>query len=147
MTDALLHHGEWVVVADGARALIFENTGPLNAPKLVTRENYAEKHPPTHALGTDAPGRAMNSAGPGRGAVPQTDWHDRAEQAFLEAVIKRLDGLVASGKAKSLIVVAPPRALKVLRNGYSKALRAAVKREIDKDLVKLPVPEIEKHLS
>jgi protein required for attachment to host cells len=27
MSDILLHHGDWVVVCDGAKALIFENNG------------------------------------------------------------------------------------------------------------------------
>jgi protein required for attachment to host cells len=35
----------------------------------------------------------------------------------------------------------------VLRQAYSTPLRAAVRAEIDKDLVKLPVHEIEKHLA
>ena len=48
---------------------------------------------------------------------------------------------------KSLILVAPPRALGMIRPAYSPALRAAVRAEVDKDFVKLPVHEIEKHLT
>ena len=44
-------------------------------------------------------------------------------------------------------MVAPPRALGVLRQAYSHNLRAALRAEIDKDFVKLPVHEIEKHLA
>jgi len=44
-------------------------------------------------------------------------------------------------------VVAPPRALGVLRQAYSHKLRAALRAEIDKDLVKLPLYQIEKHLA
>ena len=43
--------------------------------------------------------------------------------------------------------MAPPRALGVLRQAYSHDLRTALRAEIDKDLVKLPVHEIEKHLA
>src|SRR5262249_308396 len=43
--------------------------------------------------------------------------------------------------------VAPPRALGVLRHTYSHNLRAAVRAEIDKDLVRLPLHEIEEHLA
>jgi len=43
--------------------------------------------------------------------------------------------------------VAPPRALGMIRPAYSHALRAAVRAEVDKDLVKLPIHEIEKHLT
>jgi protein required for attachment to host cells len=44
-------------------------------------------------------------------------------------------------------VVAPPRALGMIRSLYSHGLRAAVRFELDKDFVKLPVHEIEKHLT
>jgi protein required for attachment to host cells len=43
-------------------------------------------------------------------------------------------------------VAAAPRALGMLRNAYSSALRRAVKTEFDKDLVKLPLHEIERKL-
>ena len=46
-----------------------------------------------------------------------------------------------------MILVAPPRALGMIRPAYSHALRAAVRAEVDKDLVKQPVHEIEKHLT
>jgi len=48
---------------------------------------------------------------------------------------------------KSLILVAPPRALGMIRHAYSHTLRSAVRAEIDKDLVKHPVHDIEKHLT
>jgi hypothetical protein len=41
----------------------------------------------------------------------------------------------------------PPRALGVLRSAYSPALKGAVRAEIDKDLVAVPVHEIEKRLT
>ena len=46
-----------------------------------------------------------------------------------------------------LVAFRPPRALGVIRPLYSTALRAAVRAEIDKDFVKLPLHEIEKHLT
>jgi protein required for attachment to host cells len=62
-------------------------------------------------------------------------------------LIKHLDAALTAGKTKSIIMVAPPRALGVLRPAYSHALKAAVRTELDKDLVKLPIYEIEKHLT
>ena len=102
----------------------------------------------THELGTDRPGRAFSPAGHGsRSSVAQTDWHDQAEQAFLISLVKHLDAALAAGKTKSIIVVAPPRALGMIRPAYTHALQAAVRAEVDKDLVKLPIYEIEKHLT
>jgi protein required for attachment to host cells len=147
MSALSIQPGEWVVVCDGAKALVLENVGDAKFPNLKTRDVYEQKHLATHEMGTDAPGRSHSSLGHGRSAVTQTDWHDQAEQAFLTELVHKLDAAVTSHKVKSLIVVAPPRALGMIRAHYSHALRAAVRAELDKDLVKMPVHEIEKHLT
>jgi protein required for attachment to host cells len=147
MSDLLIRHGEWVVVCDGAKALLMENAGDHKFPNLKTIEVFEQKDLPTRELGTDKPGRTHSSFGYGSSAVTQTDWHDQAEQAFLTHLAQRLDAAVAAGKVKSLILVAPPRALGMIRQVYSHALKGAVRAEVDKDLVKLPVYEIEKHLT
>jgi protein required for attachment to host cells len=111
------------------------------------REVYEQKDLPTHLLGSDKPGRTHSSTGHGSSAVTQTDWHNQAEQAFLNHLAQRLDSEITAGKTKSIIMVASPRALGMLRPAYSHALKAAVRTEIHKDLVKMPVSEIEKHLT
>jgi protein required for attachment to host cells len=141
-----IRNKEWVVVCDGAKALVLENAGDATMPDLKTREVYEQKDPPTHELGTDVPGRAAGVDGRNRSAVGQTDWHAQNEQTFLEQLAKRLDAGVSAGHVKSIVMVAPPRALGVLRKAYTAALREAVRVEVDKDLVKVPVYEIEKHL-
>jgi protein required for attachment to host cells len=147
MSELFIHEGEWVVVCDGAKALILENAGDAKFPNLKTVEVFEQKALATHELGSDAPGRSHSSLGHGRSSVEQTDWHDQAERAFLAQLVKHLDAAIAAGKTKSLIMVAPPRALGVIRQAYSPALRAAVRTELDKDFVKLPVYQIEKHLT
>jgi protein required for attachment to host cells len=147
MSGLLIRNGEWVVVCDGVKALVLENVGDIKFPNLKTIDVLEHKDLPTREQGTDKPGRSHSSVGPGRSAVEQTDWHEQGEQTFLVRVAEYLDAAVASGKAKSLIVVAPPRALGVLRPAYSHALKGAVRAEVDKDLVKQPVAEIEKRLT
>jgi protein required for attachment to host cells len=148
MSRLLIEHGEWVVVCDGAKALLLENAGDAKFPNLKTIEVFEQKDLPTHALGAEPPGRAFSPAGHGRrGTIEQTDWHDESERTFLVQLAQHLDGAIAAGKTKSLIVVAPPRALGMIRPAYSQAVRGAVRAELDKDLVKHPVGEIEKHLT
>lgn len=147
MSELLICHGEWVVVCDGAKALVLENTGDAKFPNLKMREVYEQKDLPTHLLGADKPGRTYSSTGPGSSSVTQTDWHNQAEQAFLTHLAQRLDAEIVAGKVKSLILVAPPRALGMIRHAYSHTLRSAIRTEIDKDLVKHPVHDIEKHLT
>lgn len=147
MAELLIRHGEWVVVCDGAKALILENAGDTKFPNLKTIKVLEQKDLPTRALGTDAPGRTNSSIGNNKSAVEQTDWHDQAERNFLVQLVQQLDSAVVSGKTKSLIMVAPPRALGMIRPAYSQVLKGAVRAEVDKDFVKMPVHEIEKHLT
>jgi protein required for attachment to host cells len=147
MSELLIRHGEWVVVCDGAKALVLENAGDAKFPNLKMREVYEQKDMPTRLLGADKPGRTHSSVGQNSSAVTQTDWHNQAEQAFLTHLAQKLDAEVVAGKVKSLILVAPPRALGMIRHVYSHVLRGAIRTEIDKDLVKHPVHDIEKHLT
>ena len=145
--DALkIDHGGWVVVCDGAKALVLENAGNRKTPSLKTKEVYEQDDPKTHELGTDKPGRAFSPAGHGRSAMEQADWHDQAEQRFLGKLAIRLDKAVLAGETPSLIVVAPPRAIGVLRRAYSSHVRQAIRAEVEKDYVKMPIDEITRHL-
>jgi protein required for attachment to host cells len=147
MSELKIDQGEWVVVCDGRKALVLENVGDDKFLNLKTKEVYEQEDAKTSDLGTDAPGRSINSVDARRSSMEQTNWHDQAEQAFLEKLVGRLNAAVEAGEAKKLVLVAPPRALGVIRQAYSSSLRDALRGELDKDLVKLPVHEIEKHLA
>jgi protein required for attachment to host cells len=147
MSGVKIDQGEWVVVCDGRKALVLENVGDDKFLNLKTREVYEHEDAKTSEIGTDAPGRAINSIDARRSSMEQTDWHEQAENAFLENLVSRLNAAVEAGEARKLVVVAPPRALGVIRQAYSPNLRNAIHAEVDKDLVKLPVHEIEKHLA
>jgi protein required for attachment to host cells len=146
MTKMKIHRGDWVVVCDGRKALILENLGDEISPNLRMKEVREHQDQSTHAQGTQPPGRVQPSVGTARSAVEQTDWHDRAEQAFLESLAHHLDVAASRGASKRLIVVAAPRALGMLRQAYSPAVRHAIQAEIDKDWVKMPIDQIEKQL-
>ncbi len=146
MSKLKIDQGEWVVVCDGRKALFLENIGDHISPNLRTAEIREHPSASTHEQGTDSPGRVHASVGTARSSVEQTDWHDVAEREFLHALVGRLDTALRNGETKSLIVVAPPRALGMLRHAYTASVRGAVRSEIDKDLVNVPVYEIEKRL-
>ena len=147
MSELLIHNGEWVVVCDGAKALILENAGDAKFPNLKTSRCSSTRTCRPANSAAERPGRSYSSVGHGRSSYEQTDLHNQAEEAFLTGLVHHLDAAVTAGKTKSVIIVAPPRALGVLRPAYSHSLKSAVRAEIDKDLVKMPVHEIEKYLS
>ena len=142
MAELKIDNGAWVVVCDGAKALVLENAGNRMSPNLTTKEIYEQSDAKTSELGTDKPGRAFGSVGSVRSAVEQTDWHDQAEQKFLAKLAARLDKAVQAGETQSLIVVAPARAIGVLRKEFSPHVRKVLKAEVEKDYVKMPVDEI-----
>ena len=147
MSELKIDHGGWVVVCDGAKALVLQNAGNRISPNLKTKEVYQQSDPKTHEIGSDKPGRAINSTGTPRSAVEQTDWHDQEEQRFLAKLAARLDKAVLGGETPSLIVVAPPRAIGVLRKEFSSHVRQAIRAEVEKDYVKMPLDEIARLLA
>jgi len=63
---------------------------------------------------------------------------------ILEKLVQRLDVALTAEETKAFVVIAAPRALGMLRSAYTPAVRRAVKAEIGKDYVKMPIHEIEK---
>lgn len=143
-----IEHDAWVVVADGRKALIAQNTGTLFEPKLAIRKVLeADPNPPTHEQGTDRPGRAHDRTSPSRSAVEQTDWHARAETEFARSVAEALNDLCEKKDVRSLVLVAAPRALADLRAALSPTVRGRTVSEVDKDLTNHPLAEVEKILA
>lgn len=147
MSKVQVRQGDWVIVCDGKKALVLENIGDAKFLNLKTREVHEQSDAKTSEQGADAPGRSINSVDGRRSAMEQTDWHEQEEQRFLRRLASHLDVEVKAGNAKALVMIAPPRALGMLRQVYSADVRGALRTEIDKDFVKMPVHEIEKHLA
>jgi len=141
-----LHAGDWVLVCDGKKAAILENVGNGAHPSLRVRAARQHEDARSRDLGTDAPGRVFQSVGSARSATEPTNWHDRAERAFLRALVEELRSAAADGKLKRLVIVAPPRALGVIREASPPPLRALVKAEVGHDYTHLPVQEVERRL-
>lgn len=101
-----------VVVADGRRARLLEQPrigGPLHdRPEWLAGLKEHHEH--------DGPNHIVHSG----------DFHDRAEQAFLRDLARRIDDLNARHGFDQVILAAPPRALGHLR----RALSTAVARKV-----------------
>ncbi|MEG6507830.1 host attachment protein [Methyloligella sp. 2.7D] len=137
----------WVVVCDGAKALILQNEGDAELVNLKTVNAFEGSHAPNRELDADKPGRVQESANTGRSAMEETDHHAEAEVAFLAKLAGELGHMVQHHEIKHLIVVAPPRALGTLREKLDKHVQDVIQAEVHKDLVHLPTYEIEQHLA
>ena len=146
MAEFALRQGTWVAVCDGRKALLFENEGDHAYPNLRMIETRAQDNPATHEQGSAPPGRTFSAAGGRHAAVQDTDFHDEAERHFLKDFAALLDRRVRAEPGHDLILVAPARALGMIRPVLSAAARAVLVAELDRDYVKMPSFEIEKRL-
>ena len=147
MSRIQMPHDALVLVGDGRKALFLRNHGDEKFPDLRVERVFADVNPPTHEQGTDRPGRAFSSVGAGRSSVTQTDWHQLEEHRFVEQVTAMLERIVRERGVEALVVVAPPRALADLRKAFHPDVKRKIIAEIDKDLTKHPIDQIEKHLA
>jgi protein required for attachment to host cells len=145
-TKVNIPHDAYVFVGDGHKALFLRNEGDAGLLNLKTERVFADSNPSTHEQGTDRPGRSHSSVGAGRSSLSQTDWHDLEEHRFAHEVAASLERLVRERNTKALIVVAPPRALADLRQAFHADVKSRIVAEIDKDLTKHTIYDIEKHL-
>lgn len=136
----------WLVVCDGAKAMVLQNDGNADRPNLTVIETLDQPNEPDREIGSDRAGRAHQANGVSGSAVDQTDWHKQAEAEFLKEVAGRIAALADDGNDNDIVLVAPPRALGLLRPQFSSSVKAAIKTEIPKDFVHMPVSDIEQHL-
>ncbi len=141
-------HDAIVFVGDGRKALFLRNAGDEKFPDLKTEQVFVDQNPATHDQGTDRPGRlsAGSNARDRRTAVEPTDWHELEEHRFVRMVAEEFEKLVRERKVKAVVIAAPPRTLAELRQAFHADVKARIMAEVDKDLTKHPVYEIEKHL-
>lgn len=147
MMNLRIPHDAWVVVCDARKAMFLRNEGGAASPKLkVEQVTEAPVNPPNAEQGADRPGRIQNAVAP-TSATGATDWHGLAEAQFARDTIKALETLHRTGRPGGFVLVAPPRMLAVLRQSLDGHLRPAIIAEVDKDLTKHPVHEIERLLT
>jgi protein required for attachment to host cells len=148
MSKLKIPHNAFVFVGDGRKALFLRNDGDEKFPNLKTEQVFKDENPLTHEQGSERPGRvskALESSQ--RSAVEAVDWHQIEEHRFAKKVAAAMEQVVRERRVPALVVVAPPRTLADLRQAFHVDVRARIIGEIDKDLTKHPVAEIERHLT
>jgi protein required for attachment to host cells len=124
------------------------NAGDEEFLNLVTERVLLDDNPATRDQGSDKPGRSFKRKNTNRrSSMENTDWHELEEHRFARQVAVALERLVRDRNVKTLVVAAPPRTLAELRHAVHADIKGRIVGEIDKDLTKLPVAEIERHLS
>jgi protein required for attachment to host cells len=136
-------HDSFVLVADGRKSLFFRNAGDAEFPNLAVEDKEVHANPDHHEQASDAAGRASNTLG---SSMEEVDFHAQEEDRFAAATAAMLKARALRNDFKTLVVVAPPRTLGELRKHYHKEVERRLVAEVAKDLVNVPVAEIEKIL-
>jgi protein required for attachment to host cells len=139
-------HDSFVLVADGRKSLFFRNEGDGEFPNLIVESADSHPDPKDREIKSDGPGRAFASNGAGRSAYEETDFHQQEEDRFAAATAEMLKARALRNDFDALVVIAPPRTLGELRKHYHKEVERRLVAEVPKDLVNVPVAEIEKIL-
>lgn len=136
-----LTHNARVLVTDGGRAIVFRNAGQPGKPHLEQVKVYGNDNPPSREHGTDKPPRVNDSMGR-RSTIEPTDYHQQAEDRFVQQIAADMDRDLRAGEFCELVVAAPPVALGVYRKSVSPHLAKATLMEINKDLTRHPASEV-----
>lgn len=148
MNGIKIPHDGLVFVGDGRKALFLRNEGDDIYPNLRVEKVFEDVNPPAHEQGTERPGRISKGLNSGRrGAVETVDWHVIEEHRFVQKVAAEMERVMRQRKAPALVIVAPPKTLAELRSAIHSDTRAHVIAEINKDLTRHSVGDIEQHLT
>ena len=127
----------WVIVADSARARIFDFNEQARA--LIEREDlvHPESQLAPREITTDRPGSTYRAGGPGRhGLDPHSAVKEVERREFARTLARRLDKAVDTNEVESLVVIAGPKFLGELRACLDPTTRKAVTLEVEKNLAK-----------
>ncbi|KAF0676710.1 host attachment family protein [Profundibacterium mesophilum] len=143
--------GTWVLIADGEKALILENTTDANDPNLVVRRKDEQDNPSDGEQSANRPGRMQegrpgNSASGPRSSFDDTDWHQLAKDRFADDIAELLYKQAHKGAFERIILVAAPGVLGEIREKMHKEVSNKVVAEVPKTLTNHTIGDIEKIL-
>ena len=132
-----------VLVADGRKMLLFRNHGDENQIDLRTESHDARKDRKDREIKTDAPGTTKQSAGYGRSTYEEPDFQQQEEDRWIKDAADELKARVLRNDFEALAIVAPPKALGVLKKCLHKEVERRIVCTVDKEMTGRPIPDIE----
>jgi protein required for attachment to host cells len=138
-----LPHNALVLVADGRKMLFFRNHGDENQIDLRTEAHEARKDRKDREIKTDAPGTTKQSAGYGRSTYEEPDFQQQEEDRWIKDAAEELKARVLRNDFDALAIVAPPKALGVLKKCLHKEVERRIVCTVNKEMSGRPVPDIE----
>ena len=139
-------HDSIVLVADGRKSLFFRNEGDGDFLNLIVADKEIHENPAHHEQASDTAGQSMKTMDGRGGSMEEVDFHQLEEDRFAAEIAEMLKARALRNEFDSLVVAAPPKTLGELRKHYHKEVEKRLIGEVARDLVNMPLPEIEKIL-
>jgi len=139
-----LPHDALVLVADGRKILFFRNHGDDDHIDLRTEAHDARRYQrKDRDIKSDAPGVVQQSFGSGRSTYEEPDFQQQEEDRWIKEASEELKKRALRGDFDALAIVAPPKALGVLKKCLHKEVEKRLVCSINKEMSGRPVPDIE----
>ena len=138
-----LPHRALVLVADGTKILFLRNHGDVNQIDLRTEAHDAREDRKDREIKTDAPGTQSPRVGIGRDTMEETDFHQQEEDRWIKEAAEELRKRALRNDFDALAIIAPPKALGVLRKELHKEVERRIVCTINKEMSGRPIPDIE----
>lgn len=135
-----------VLVADGTKVLFLRNHGDSNQIDLRTEAHDFREDRKDREIKSDAPGTQGQRWGDARPAMDEADFHDQEEVRWVKEAAAELKKRVLRNDFDALAIIAPPRALGVLRKQLHKEVEKRIVLTINKEMTDRPIPDIEELL-
>ena len=132
-----------VLVADGRKMLFLRNHGDQNQLDLRTESHDQREDRKDSDIKTDAPGLSGQSVGMGRPAMDETDFHQQEEDRWIKDAAEEINKRALANDFDSLAIIAPPKALGILRKELHKEAEKRLVYTINKAMSGRPLPDIE----
>ena len=132
-----------VLVLDGRKMLFFRNHGDAAQIDLRTEAHDEREDLSDGEMKTDAPGTSHQSVGSGRSSYEETDFHQQAEDHWVKDAAEVLKKRALANNFDHLCIIAPPKALGVLRKALHKEVERRITCSINKEMSGRPIRDIE----
>ncbi|MBV0932651.1 host attachment protein [Marinobacterium weihaiense] len=131
----------WYVVADAAKARIFQQHSHKDALDEVHTLVHPEARSPNAALTSDSPGSQANGGSGSHGMTEKVSPREAEDQRFAREVIDQVRQALNTNQVRQFYMAAPPHFLGLLRGAMDDRVSKALAGDLDKNLSKATAEE------
>ena len=132
-----------VLVADGRKTIFLRNHGDENQIDLRTEAHDEREERKDRDIKSDAPGLVQQSFGYGRSTYEETDFQQQEEDRWIKDAAEELKVRALRNDFSALAIVAPPKALGVIKKYLHKEVEKRLVCTVNKEMSGRPIPDIE----